>query len=587
MNRIIPFTLFLFLLPLAGAAKAAGFGDPAAVRGGTFTTHKTEFPESFNFYINPAVDASDAFNLVYDTLLDVDPDTLDFEPLVASSWTVSTDKKTFTFRIDPRARWADGTKITARDVKFTFDTIMDKRNMTSVQRIFFYRFEEPMVIGDGTIVFKAKSVHYLNFANLAKLNILPMHIYEGQDFNKSFNLVLPCPSGPYALSEVKEGRYYILSRRGDYWGDILPARAHMFNFDRIMYKIIRDPNVAFEAFKKGEFDALTSTIDITPRRWFTETSSLKFLNNWIIKQKLYNHYPRGFRGIALNMRKKIFQDIRVRKALFMLFDRKTIIDKMMYGFVKPLDSYYPDKSVNAPVPYDPAGARDLLRLAGYDKLDNNGYLVNGRGERLEFTILSRQDEDAEKFMTYYAEACKQSGVKVDLYLTSWATLLKMVDSYEFDAVAIGWASTIFDDPEQLWHSRHIGEQGGSNLPGYKNKRVDALVDAFGQAFGAAERDGILARMDHIIYPEIPYILTWEIDFFPVIYRNVFGKPKEGVPRVGRMYTDDLDIEMISYWWYDPEKVKKLGQAEASGQALPGEPEELHYYEPVKKNKSGF
>jgi microcin C transport system substrate-binding protein len=576
MNGTSPIFIFLMLLPLAGVAKP--FGDPAAIRGGVLTIHSKEFPESFNLYINPSVDASDVFNLVYDSLLDLDPETLEFEPLIASSWTISPDKKTFTFRIDPRAKWADGVKVTAGDVKFTIDTIMNKSNLTSVQRISFSRFEEPVVEDDHTVVFKAKFVHFLNFANLASLNILPGHIYKGKDFNKSFNLALPCPSGPYALSEVKEGRYYILTRRTDYWGDILPARYHMYNFNRIEYKIIRDSSVAFEAFKKGEFDILTLTYDITPERWFTETSSEKFRKNWIIKQKIYNHLPRGFRGIALNMRKRIFQDVRVRQALFMLLDREMIINKIMYGFYRPLNSYWPSISDNKPIPYDPGKARDLLRLAGYDKLDSSGYLINGRGERLEFTILSRMDEEAEKYLTYYVQACRQAGVKVNLELTSWATLIKKSADYNFDALSIGFLTSLFDDPEQLWHSRHINDSMGSNFPGYHNRRVDALVDSLAFNFNHSDRNAIVARIDHIIYPEVPYLLTWDIDYFPVFYRNAFGKPKTALPKFGRLYSYDLNTEIISYWWYDPGKIKRLQEAMSSGKALDKEPEELRYDE---------
>jgi microcin C transport system substrate-binding protein len=577
----LKYTLLLLSIPLAGAAIS---GDPGAVRGGAIVINKSEFPETFNVYINPSVDSSDVFNLVYDSLLDIDPDTLEFQPLIAKSWTISPDKKTYTFLLDKKAKWSDGVSITARDVKFTYDVIMNTGNMTSVQRIFYSRFEEPVIIDDHTIVFRAKFEHYLNFANLSELNILPMHIYSGKDFNKSFNMELPCSSGPYCLTGVKEGRSYALSRSPDYWGKDLPNRAHMFNFDRIEYKVIRDNNVSFEAFKKGDYDIYTSAgpSQITPRRWFTETGGEQFQKNRIIKQKIYNHFIRGFRGLALNMRRPVFSDVRVRRALCMLLDRKTIIDKIMYGFESPVNSYWPGISDNPPLPYDPAAAKKLLIQAGYNKLDRDGYLVNKDGARLVFTILSRQDEDSIKYLTLYVESCRLAGIKADLELTSWATLIKQIDEYKFDAVNIGWQSSIFDDPEQLWHSRHAEDTAGSNLPGFKNALIDRMIDSLSGIFSIGERDKIIAGMDRIIYPDVPYILTWDYDFFPVFYKNEFGMPKTVVSKIGKAYYYNLDMQIISFWWLDPVKVKRLSEAQKNGTALLPEPVEVHYDELAAK-----
>ncbi len=570
---------------LAPLSCAAFSGDPDAVRGGTLVVNKSEFPESFNLYVNPSVDASDVFYLVYDTLLDIDPDTLEFEPLIAKSWTISADKKNYTFMLDRRARWSDGEPLTARDVKFTYDVIMDTGNRTSIQRIFFSRFEEPVIRDDYTVEFRARFVHYLNFANLAEMNILPMHVYKGKDFNKSFNMELPCSSGPYSLAEVNGTRSYVLSRSRNYWGEHLPNRYHMFNFDRIEYKIIRDNNVSFEAFKRGDFDVYTSAgpRQITPKRWFTETDGEKFKKNWVVKQKIYNHFPRGFRGLALNMRIPLFADIRIRRALAMLLDRKTIIDKLMYGFETPINSYWPSLSENPPIPYDPAGAKQLLILAGYDKLDSGGYLVDKNGRRLEFTILARQDdEDSVKCLTLYIQSCRQAGVKIDLELTSWATLIKKIDEYKFDAVNIGLAFSIFDDPEQTWHSKHADELVGGNLPGYKNPRVDRLIDSLAGNFSIEARNDVLKAMDRIIYPGVPYILFWDYDFYPVFYKNEFGKPKTVVSKIGKFYYFNIDMQIISYWWYDPVKAKMLRDAERSGTALPGEPVEVRYDDLAKE-----
>ena len=212
-NRSLLFVLLcLFIVNVsftinAVTPKNEPVGDPKAIRGGELILHTPEFPKSFNYFVNNDSDAATIFGLVYDTLLEMHPNTLEFMPLIAKSWQISSDKKTFTFTINPRAKWADGMPITAADVQFTYDTIMNPKNLTSVQRMALVRFNPPVIINQRAIKFIAKTVHYNNFINLASLNILPQHLFAGRDFNKTFNMGLPPGSGPYVLSEVREGRY--------------------------------------------------------------------------------------------------------------------------------------------------------------------------------------------------------------------------------------------------------------------------------------------------------------------------------------------------------------------------------------------
>lgn len=547
---------------------AEPYGSQDAVRGGQLNLHTSEFPKSFNYMVNNSSDASAVFNLVYDTLMEIHPVTLEFQPLIAKSWTISKDKKEFTININPEAKWADGKPITAEDVRFTYDVVMNPSNMTSVQRLFLGRFEPPQVVNATTVIFRAKNVHYNNLVTLAGFNVLPKHLMEGKDFNKAFNMSLPGSSGPYELSEVKEGRYYVLKRLKNYWADKLPSHRGMYNFDVIKYKIIRDDNVAFEAFKKGDFDIFT---DITAKRYVTETATEPFQKYWIVKQRIYNNSPQGFQGLALNMRKPMFQDLKVRKALNMLLDRKTLINKIMFDMYEPLSSYWPSLYAfgegNPAINYDPVKAKELLKEAGYKTLDKEGYLVNGKGQRLEFSV-SYANGSLEKHLTFFVENCKNAGVKVNLELLSWATLLKKMEEFKYDTVSIGWSASLFEDPEQLWHSRHADEAGGSDLPGYKNPVVDKLIDSLPPIFDALERKDIIRKIDSIVYKDYPYILFWGANFQKVFYKNIFGTPPTVLSRYGSL------SEALVYWWYDESKGNAYKAAMKNKSALPLVPESV-------------
>lgn len=553
------------------APKSGPVGSPDAIKGGQLNLHTSSFPKSFNYLVNNSSDASEVFGLVYDSLMEVHPNTLEFMPLLAKSWKISSGKKVFTIYLDPDAKWSDGKPVTADDVKFTYDTIMNTSNMTSVQRLSLVRFQPPVIVDRYTIRFTAKTVHYNNLVTVASMSILPKHLFEGKDFNKAFNMSLPAGSGPYALSEVKEGRYYVLKRNKNYWADKLPNHQGTYNFDTIKFKVIRDDSVAYEAFKKGDFDMYTG---VSAKRWVNETDSEKFKNNWIVKHKIYNHHPEGFAGIALNMRKAPFNDLRVRKAVALLLDRKTLLNKIMFDQYKPLNSYWPslygpgDVS-NPPMEFEPGQAKKLLKAAGFTKLDSEGYLMNKSGKRLEFSLLYTSPE-LEKHYTFYADTLKKAGVYVKLELLSWATLLKKIEEFKFEAVSIAWSSGLFEDPEQLWHSKHSEEPGGSDLPGYKNPEVDRMIDSLPPIFNTEERNRIIRKIDRLIYRDVPYVLFWYAGYTRLLYKNQYGHPKTYFSKYG------TSGDVLTYWWFDPEKKKALDEAEKNRKPLSPEKTDLYY-----------
>ena len=551
-------------------------GDPRALKGGQISIVMTDFPKSFNYYVNNSSDAALVFGFLYETLAELDPKTLEYQPLLAESWTISPDKKVFTFKMNPKARWADGSPVTAWDVRFTYDTIMDPKNLTSTSRIALSRFYPPKVVDARTIIFTAKNVHFKNFIALAGLAVLPKKLFAGKDFNKDFNLRLPPGSGPYTLSEVKEGRYYTLSRRKDYWGEKMPLHIGTNNFDRIKVRIISNDQMAFEAFKKGDFDLFVENM---AKRWVKGTSSPGFRMNWIVKRKIFNYEPQGFQGLVFNLRRPFFKDVRVRKAICMLQDRKTLLKKLMFDQYAPLRSYWPSINIvaneNPEIEYDPAAAEELLIKAGYNRVDRDGFLINAAGRRAEFTIAYTQ-ESWERYLTVFKEDCAKAGVKVNLDLISWATLLKRAERYDFDSTVMAWSGELFPDPEGLWYSKHADEIGGANYPGYKNPLVDKLIDSMAADFDARRREETVRKIDALIYRDYPYALQWGANYERIYYWNKFGMPRTIYSRISDW------SGALTYWWYDPARAARLREAMARKEPLPKEEENVYYDAALKR-----
>jgi len=341
--------------------------SPDAVVGGEIRIFAGQSPKSLNYYLDNNSFTSEVFGAMYETLLDMDSINLEYVPALAERWSISDDKKTFTFWIDPKARWSDGRPVTAADVLWTFQAIMNPKNMTGAHKVALERFQPPEVLDERCIRFTAKEVHWRNLGAAGGFQILPKHVFAGRDFNK-INFDFPVVSGPYRLGVFKENEYVTLVRRDNWWKRDTPGVRHTGNFRTLRFVFFAERENAFEAFKKGLLDLFPV---YTARLWIKETTGEKFRKNWIVRQKVYNHKPIGFQGFAMNMRRPPFNDLRVRKAMAHLVDRAKMNRLLMYNQYFLHRSYYEDlydKQHPCPNPlirFDKKAARVLLAQAGY------------------------------------------------------------------------------------------------------------------------------------------------------------------------------------------------------------------------------
>ena len=211
------------------------FASADAYPGGEFKFWSGPFPKSFNYYLDTTVTSSRVFNLLFETLLSNNGLTLEFEPGLAASWSVSADRMNFEFRLDERARWSDGVPVSAHDVAWTYAAVMNPKNLTGPHKISFERFHAPEVIDDRTIRFTAREVHWKNLLALGSFHVLPAHVFKDQDFNK-INFEFPVVAGPYTVETMREGRALTLKRREGWWQRQLPGAAGIANFERLKFR---------------------------------------------------------------------------------------------------------------------------------------------------------------------------------------------------------------------------------------------------------------------------------------------------------------------------------------------------------------
>ena len=535
-------------------------GDPTAHKGGQFIVGVTAYPKSLLYYLSHDQLAHAINSLVFDSLLGSDIETNDFIPGLAKAWKVSPDKKTFTFSLDPTATFSDGTAVTAEDVRFTWETLMNPKNQTAPFQSYFESIESLEVKGASTVVFRARTLHFKNLEKLAGLIILPKHFFSKGNFNKSFHQRL-LGSGPYLLDSVETGRKITLKRNPNYWAGGQPQNIGKYNFDRIIFKTTEDPTVAFEAFKRGDTDLHVFNI---AKVWVTETNSPVFANNYALKLTINNQVPSGTQGLYWNLRNPLFSDTRVRRALAHLMNRQHWITTLFY------DSYLPSVGIinsnseyrshrNKLIAYDPKKARELLEQAGW-QIGADGVLVKGK-TRFEFDTLANSPA-LTRYLTLYQEDLRKMGILMNTRIQDWPNFLKLLDDRKFDAVMLARSASI--DPSDfgtLWGTSEANKKGSSNVSGFSNVEVDKLAAIIDSTFLKKERIPLVQRIDEIITAEQPYALTWEATETRLAYWNRFSFPKKGYFKYSEWWNAYL------YWWVDAKKENALNAARSSGSAL--------------------
>ena len=536
-------------------------GDPRAVKGGLLREVIFDFPGTLrmvgpesNTMLNSLVGG-----MVYETLLSMHPTTLEYIPSLATHWQVSPDKMTFRYRINPNARWADGEPVTAEDVVATWTFNMDEGLQSPLSQMTYGKFEKPVAESKYIVRVESAQVNWRNFLYFSGLSIFPAHILkkvDGATYITDYNFKMMMGSGPYVVLEedINKGNSVTLRKRKDYWAENYRLNVGLHNFEQIKEIVVRDRNLEFEMFKKGDLDYFHL---LSAQRWVEEMDFENIQRGIIQKRKIFNHNPHGIQGLAFNTRRVPFDDVRVRKALFHLFNRELMVEKLIYNEYELQHSYYPGSVYENPnnprIQYDPELALEILAEAGWDNRDERGRLVK-RGTPLEMELLYTS-KGMEKYFTIYQEDLRKVGININLRLVTPETQFKLVMERQFEVVSQAWGATLFPNPEHSYHSSQADVHNTNNITGVKNPRIDEITEAYDRMFEQDERVAAVQEIDGILADHYYYLLRWTRPYTPIAYWNKFGYPKGHFSRTGAYYTD-----IASLWWFDPEKLEQLEKA---------------------------
>ena len=309
--------------------------NPDAPKGGNVTLAAIGSFDSLNPFI---VRGSPAAGIarVWDTLLADNPDeaSTSYGNLVQTI-DVAADNRSVTYTLRPEAHFNDGTPVLASDVVWSFNTLRTQGR--PLYRTYWGDVADVQATGDRVVTFHFKTDQNRELpVILGQVPVLPEHWWKGRDFSAPLTDP-PLGSGPYAVDHSDFGRTIVYRRVPDYWGANIPANRGMNNFDTIRYEYYRDPTVAFEAFKAGQVDFRQEN---SAKNWSTGYDFPAFTNGLVKREALPDRLPTGMQGFAMNTRRELFKDVRVREALNQVFDFQWMNKTLFYGLYTRTESYF-------------------------------------------------------------------------------------------------------------------------------------------------------------------------------------------------------------------------------------------------------
>ncbi len=546
--------------------------NPDAPKGGAVSLATVGSFDSLNPYIVRGSPAASVAR-VWETMMAINPDEAAAAYAhLAQSVDVAADHMSVTFVLRPEARFSDGTPVLASDVVWSFNTLRDQGRPN--YRTYWGDVADAQAPDARTVVFHFKTADNRELPQiLSEVPVMPEHWWKGRDFSAPLTDP-PVGSGPYKVASVDFGRTIVLQRDPNYWAQNLPTGRGLNNFDTIRYEYFRDPTVAFEAFKAGQVDFRRENI---AKNWSTLYDFPAIEKGLVKKESLPVDLPTGMQAFAMNARRPMFADKRVRQALTEVFDFQWMNKNLFFGLYSRDDSYYsssefassgvpqgaelallepfrdklpPDlftKPFTLPVT-DGSGnnreglrrALDLLQQAGWTVKDRK--LVNAAGQQMDFEILL-PDATFERIGLPYVQWLGRLGIAAHVRTVDPAQFQKRMDDLDFDVAqaSVGESESLGNEQVDYWSCQSANLPGTQNVAGVCNPAVDAMV---ARVVAASTHDELLAAahaLDRVLLWNWYMVPQWHLGQVWVAYWNRFGHPP-GPVRTG------LDF---AAWWVDP------------------------------------
>ncbi|WP_256329002.1 extracellular solute-binding protein [Variovorax sp. YR634] len=522
------------------------------------------------------------YGLIFDSLMTPSED----EPfsnygMLAEDVQLAADRLSVTFRLNPKAKFSDGSPVLAKDVKYSFDTLMSKQAGPTF-RSYWVDIKGAVVVGDRTIRFDFKRQNSELHMIIGQLPVFSSAWGKGKPFDQIVSEP-PIASGPYVVDKVDFGKYISYRRRPDYWAADLPVRKGMFNFGEVSYQYFKDALGEEESLKAGSLDAMEERSIIA---WVRRYKGRRFDSGELVKEEISHRRFTGMQGLSPNLRQPRFQDMRVRQALALAFDFDWLNQHLFYGRRARTMSYFqnsddlmaqpeisPEEQVliehlknrqryidntkgELPRPASSGDtaeglrrnlvrAQELLREAGWTYRDGALRDRDGTPFVINFDI---GDRSSGVVLAPYARNLAKLGIALDYRLRDPSLIKKKQDDLDFDMVIniAGGSSSPGNELYDDFGSKSANEKGSQNLSGISDPVIDEILEVIvnspdrkSLAAGARLLDRYLLHQ-HYVIP-----MYYGKQYF-IAHKRKLRRPEAPLPQ--RLLAGSA---MLTTWWIDP------------------------------------
>ncbi|AZC82962.1 extracellular solute-binding protein [Pseudomonas chlororaphis] len=510
--------------------------------------------------------------------------------LVAEGLELAADRSWLRFYLNPRARFDDGSPITAEDVRYTFELLMTQGSFKYRQQ--FADVAEVQVESPTQVRFVFKNTESRTLPlDLASLPVLPEHWWRGRNFADGGGFEAPLGSGPYRVSAVDAGHSVDFERVKDWWGQDLPVVRGRYNFDRLRVEFFADTDVSRQILKAGGYDY---NREFSATGYTIGYAGAALEQGRLVREHLAPGSALGAQGFIFNLQKPQFQDRRVRQAIAMLWDFEWSNRQMMRSLYLRQQSFFSHSELAAvalpdtdelkilepwrgQVPEevfnqvfqaprtDGSGiirpqqlqALKLLEAAGWTPRGDQ--LVNAAGEPLHFTFLNGQ-KGLERLLLPFKRNLAQIGIGFDIRQVDTAQYTNRVRSRDYDMIIAAYPVSQAPGRElfNYFGSVSADDPGSNNYMALRDPAVDGLLNALVQADSRTSMLAHARALDRVLQWGYYWIPNYYPPGISSVWWNRFGRPA-----IAPLYDAGLD----TWWEVSPQALTLSQMRQRSGEVV--------------------
>jgi microcin C transport system substrate-binding protein len=554
-------------------------GSPDAKKGGTLHYYFTAFPRSIR---SVGAESNNSFRSVHwdDNemgLISIHPNTRNVIPALADRWAVGEDGQSVYFHIDERARWSDGKDVTSEDFLMSVYIFLSPYLTPTFYRN-YYGEQYWGIASYGPDYICVRNAFPKPLAPFfASLNASQVDFYKefGPDFEARYNWRTRPTTGAYIIKpeDVQKGRSITLSRDPNWWARDLKYYKNRFNPDRMEYRLIRDPEKAFQVFLQGDIDF---ELLGDPKKWYEESETDSVFKGYIERATFYNVYPRVSRGLYFNMSRAPMNDLNVRIGLQHATNWEKVIDLDLRGDAERLsllnDGFAGISDTELETrSYSVVKARDAFAKAGFDKAGKDGILRNAKGERLSFELSYPKMAAVEAMVLRLTEEAKRAGVEFRLNGMDSSASFQQVLQRKHEISFMGWGvgQPMIPDFYQQFHSKEAFMEDGktlrmmtNNISVFADPEVDPILETNRNATSMDVVVETSRKLERIFHEQAVWVPGYKRSYYRVGYWRWVRWP------------DDFNVqmadlpEMSHVLWIDLEMKEETLEAKRTGKSFP-------------------